>query len=225
MTMTKNDAGLPTVSHWNNYWSLDGTKKFHRVSWSKQRIMQILSSYIREGGWALDAGCGSGFFSKYFCDSKMNTVSLDYSEEALEISRRMTEGRSRALKADLLSENLAEKLKERFDIIFTDGLLEHFTEDQQNLIMKNLGSVLSSTGVLVTFVPNRWSPWELIRPLYMPGIEEKPFVLTQLTRLNQRNGFVVTKSGGINTIPFGFSPDKIFGSCFGMLLYTIARKN
>ena len=84
--------------------------------------------------------------------------------------------------------------------------------------------LLADDGSLVTFVPNRWSPWELIRPFYMPGIEEAPFVLSELIELHERNGLCVIQKGGVNTLPFRLSPDKWFAEQFGMLLYTIARK-
>ena len=42
----------------------------------------------------LDAGCGSGFFSAWFIARGCRTYSLDYSEEALEMARKATDGRS-----------------------------------------------------------------------------------------------------------------------------------
>jgi len=74
-------------------------------------------------------------------------------------------------------------------------------------------------------VPNRWSPWELIRPMFMPDIEETPFVMQQLIDLNHRNGLKVIRYGGINTLPIRFSPDKMVGRTFGMLLYTMAKSS
>ena len=215
----------PEDSDWNQFWAEEKTKKFTQISWSKKRIQQVLSPYVGPGKKALDAGCGSGFFSRYFCDQGMKTVALDYSESALKIASRLTGGLATIVKKDLLREHLAKDMEGGFDLIFSDGLLEHFSSADQDKILKNLLSLLSDQGVLVTFVPNRWSPWELIRPLYMPGIEETPFVLKELLVLNQRNGLQVVDKGGVNTWPFAFSPDCILGAFWGMLLYTIARKN
>ena len=215
----------PQSSDWNNFWVNQETNKLKKPSWSKQRIIKVIEPYLQKKKKVLDAGCGSGFFSKYFCDQGMKVVSLDYADTALEMTEKMTLGRARIIKRDLLQEDLAATLGEKFDIIFSDGLLEHFTSADQNKIMKNFISVLSPSGILITFVPNRWSPWELIRPLFMPGIDETPFVLRGLVRLNTCNGLSVLQTGGINTFPFFFSPDQLFGRFFGMLLYTIAEKN
>jgi len=217
------NISTPQSSDWNHFWKLDNTEQFTQISWSKRRIITILEPFVKEGNKSLDAGCGSGFFSKYFCDQGMETVSLDYSDKALEIARTMTEGRAKIVKQDLLLPNVSEKIEERFDLIFSDGLLEHFPQEHQDVILKNFRSLLSKEGVIITFVPNRWSPWQLIRPFFMPGIEETPFVLNKLIDLHQCNGLRVMDKGGLNTLPFAFSPDTFLGKAFGMLLFTIAK--
>lgn len=216
-------SALPQAQNWNYYWGLDQSKIFTKVSWSKKRIIRILDEYALKGKHALDAGCGSGFFSKYFCDKGMKVVALDYSDEALKITREKTQGQAKVVKENLVDVSLLNSLREKFDLIFTDGLLEHFSSNDQDKIFRNFSSVLNPSGVLVTFVPNVFSPWELIRPFYMPGIEEKPFTLKGLIDLNTRNHLKVIKKGGVNTLPFRFSPDRILGSGFGMLLYTISQ--
>jgi 2-polyprenyl-3-methyl-5-hydroxy-6-metoxy-1,4-benzoquinol methylase len=221
---TVESEALPQSKDWDHYWSLDKTKRFTQVSWSKKRIMRILERYVLRGGRALDAGCGSGFFSEYFIRQGMHTHSLDYSQEALKVAEAMTGGRAHLVKGDLLDAQLLKEMSGQFDLIFSDGLLEHFSFADQNKIITHLKNLLSAQGVLVTFVPNRWSPWELIRPLYMPGIEETPFILKDLLHLQDINGLRVVEKGGINTFPWAFSPDKTLGPLFGMLLYTITSK-
>lgn len=215
---------MPESKEWDNYWSLDQTKRFAQVSWSKRRIMAILDRYQKQNGVALDAGCGSGFFSNYFLSQSMKATAADYSQEALDMAQKMTQNRAQYAKIDFLTESIAEKTSQSFDLVFSDGLFEHFSEEQQDTILQNFAKATQNDGVIVTFVPNKWSPWELIRPFYMPGIEEDPFTLKQLIDLNTRNGLKVVESGGINTIPFRFSPDKAVGSLWGMLLYTVAQK-
>ncbi len=215
----------PKEGDWNQFWKKNVSNPSITPSWSKKRIIEILNPLIRKGNSALDAGCGSGFFSKYFLDSGMETFSLDYSDEALELTRKITNGKSRVMRHDVLDIELVKKIPQRFDLIFSDGLFEHFSADDQDAIMKNFYALLSKEGLLVTFVPNRWSPWELIRPFFMPGINETPFVLKSLVRLNKDGGLRILNSGGINVLPFAVSPDRICGSWFGMLLYTVAKRD
>lgn len=220
-----NNRPNPRAGDWDQYWERDQTQRFTRLSWSKRRIMKVLAPYARSGLKALDAGCGSGFFSRFFCEQGMSVTALDYSQEALDIARNLTKGRAALVQCDLLDPKVPEKIQDRYDLIFTDGLFEHFTVEQQDQIVLNFKALLNSGGHIVTFVPNRFSPWELIRPFYMPGIHEKPFTFSGLMRLNRRNGLNVIRSGGVNTWPFAFSPDQICGRAFGMLLYTIAQKS
>ncbi|MBF0521702.1 MAG: class I SAM-dependent methyltransferase [Candidatus Omnitrophica bacterium] len=215
---------LPESADWNRFWSLDQTKKFTQVSWSKRRMIKILSSYLKPEHKVLDAGCGSGFFSKYFCDQNMQVYSLDYSQEALRIAEVLTSGKAKTMQKDLLNDPLQKDLNVRFDVIFSDGLLEHFSNKDQDKIIGNLKSVLAENGYLITFVPNKWSPWQWIRPFFMPGIQENPFAMKELADVNVRNGLVVINQGGINMFPFCFSPDKILGEYFGMLLFTVSKK-
>lgn len=217
------DIQTPQDTDWNRFWEKDASKKFGRISWSKRRILQVLAPHLQEGKAALDAGCGSGFFAGRFTDARMCTTAVDYSDEALQMAQENTRGRARVLKIDLLDENLRDVLDVRFDLIFTDGLFEHFSPADQDRILQNFRSVLNKEGVICTFVPNRFSPWEIIRPFYMPGIEEKPFVLQELTGLHTRNGLHIVEKGGINVLPFRFSPDRLAGPLWGMLLYVIAR--
>ncbi len=215
----------PQSSDWNKFWKNQKQDQFSHPSWSKRRILKTLKPFLKSGQRVLDAGCGSGFFSKFFCDQGLVTFSLDYADEALAMTRQITEGRAMILKKDLLKTPITEEMLERFDMIFSDGLLEHYTAEEQKRIVENFQSLLNNDGLLVTFVPNRFSPWEIIRPLFMPGIEETPFVLKELIRLNIRGNLTILRQGGINTLPFRFSPDRLLGPYVGMLLYTIARKS
>ena len=213
----------PQDSDWNRFWGRSQSQRFSKVSWSKRRILQVLKPFCRPQDLALDAGCGSGFFTRFFCDQQMDATAVDYSKNALQMAAQATEQAAKLIEADMVNDSLSQRLSDRFDVIFTDGLFEHFSKGQQDKIMANLISVLKPSGVIVTFVPNRWSPWELIRPFFMPGIEEKPFILQELLDLNRRNGLSILKAGGVNVFPFRFSPE-FCGPVFGMLLFTVAKK-
>ena len=215
---------MPRSQDWDNFWSRGASQKFQNISWSKRRILKVLKPYLQAGKSALDAGCGSGFFADHFQHQGMATTAVDYASSALAMTEKLTQGKVKTAQADFLTDNLAQKLNTKFDVIFTDGLFEHFSTEEQDKIMRNFISVLAFGGNIITFVPNRFSPWEIIRPFFMPGIEEKPFVLSQLVRLQERNGLKVIQKGGVNTLPFAVSVEGKIAAIFGMLLYTVARQ-
>ena len=211
----------PGLSDWDRFWKKEKSKD--SPSWSKKRMIQVIHPFLGKGKRILDAGCGSGFFSKFFCDQGLETTALDFSRESLRLTEQLTSKKAKVIHKDLLNERLSASLGNDFDVIFSDGLLEHFPWEQQKQILSNLSSVLSSRGVLITFVPNRFSFWQVIRPFFMPGIDERPFTLKELVQLNETCHFKVIQMGGVNTLPFKFSPEPMSSIC-GMLLYTIANK-
>jgi SAM-dependent methyltransferase len=210
-------------SSWDRFWARGRAGGSGRVSWSKRRILAVLAPYLLEGRRVLDAGCGSGFFSKHFCDAGLMTVALDYAPAALERAAALTSGRARTVAADLLSPDLHVRLEGPFDIVFSDGLFEHFAAGDQDAIMRGLAGLLAPGGLIITFVPNRWSPWQLIRPFFMPGIREDPFTFSGLGDLYRRNGLDIIEAGGLNTFPFRLSPDRLAGRAFGMLLFAVGK--
>ena len=210
--------------NWNNFWE-KSPETAAKPSWSKLRIMSILSRYLKPGAKVIDAGCGSGFFSGFFAASGAEVLALDYSEKALDLCRARCPENVTTAKFDLLQQSISSSFGSDFDLIFSDGLLEHFPFEQQKAILSNFSEALNQNGMAVTFVPNLFSPWQLLRPFLMPGIEEKAFTLKKLIRLNELVNMKVCEANGINVIPAGFSPDRLFGKWFGMLLYTISMAN
>lgn len=185
-------------------------------------MMHILHPFIRPGLKVLDAGCGSGFFSGFFLSRGCEVTALDYSGQALEMVRKATEGKCTAyLNEDLLDPEWGRKHASQFDLIFTDGLFEHFSMQDQQKILHHFKAVKTKDGLIATFVPNRFSWWEVVRPFVMPGIHEEPFTLDGLKRMHQ--DFTLVESGGLNVLPLGVSPESFLGSAFGMILYCIVR--
>jgi cyclopropane fatty-acyl-phospholipid synthase-like methyltransferase len=169
----------------------------------------------------LDAGSGTGFFSNYFITKGCRVYSLDYSREALEVTKKNTSGKSfEYLEMDLLDENLRHRFKDTFDLIFTDGLFEHFSKKEQKEIMETFITIKKKEGLIITFVPNKYSFWSIISPVFMHGVKEKPFTLKELTSFVEGFGQKIIEKGGINVLPMRYSPE-LFGKWIGMLIYTV----
>lgn len=205
---------------WDSFWSQKDPAEGH-ISWSKRRIMATLDRYLTPGLRVLDAGCGSGFFSHYFILRGCETYCLDYSPEALNLTRTSTQGRAKDyMCVNLLDETFANNNAGRFDVIFSDGLFEHFTDAEQDRIFMNFRKMKKKGGKIITFVPNKYTLWWILQPFYMPGIKEQPLSVTELSGLYERNSCRVEDSGGLNVIPVAFSPE-FLGRWFGMLVYCV----
>lgn len=215
-------TGLPEERNWDDFWESKADSRFTKKSWSKTRMMALLDSVVEPGMDVLDAGSGSGFFSNYFIHKGCNVYSLDYSQDALELTKRMTGNRSQEyLREDLLDGGFGDRYRNRFDIIFSDGLFEHFPPEEQQKIMSVFIESKKDEGLITTFVPNKYSWWEVVRPLFMPGIKEKPFTMGKLLELHGQ--LLCLKKGGLNVIPASLSPDGLLGQKLGMILFVFAR--
>lgn len=211
------------AENWNSFWNAYLPHNSN-ISYSKKRIIEILENTINENSIIADAGCGSGFFSNYFLSKSKMVYSLDYSDEALRLCKKNCNNQTILLNIDFLSKNMTQECGQKFDFIFSDGLLEHFDFPEQKQILQNFINSLTKQGKIITFVPNRFSPWQIIRPIFMPNIKEEPFILRNLVKLHELCGLTVEQSGGLNVLPIEYSPDKQLGKYFGMLLYVICSK-
>lgn len=219
MNISENQA-----EKWNNFWKTPFLIN-ENASWSKKRIIKLLEPFVKKDGKAIDAGCGSGFFSQFFLGCSMQVLAIDNSEQALQLCKSRCSNLVQTAGQDLVDESISETFGAKFDIIFSDGLLEHFSTKTQIKILTNFRNALSMKGKVVSFVPNKFSPWQLIRPFMLPGISETPLTLKKLIKLNEAANLRVIQSGGINVLPMELSPEKLLGSSLGMLLYTISERN
>lgn len=204
---------------WEDFWS----DRKVRVGWAKKRVAGVVEKYLKTDHVVLDAGCGSGFFSEFFIERGCRVFCLDYSKNALEMTKKLTENHAEEyLCHNLLDSHLAGLMRNRFDIIFSDGLLEHFSSDKQNIILQNFLKMKKKTGIIISFVPNKISFWRLLRPFLKLYVAEKPFSLKELVELHKYNNLEILESGGLNVLPFHISPE-FLGARIGMLVYVAAR--
>lgn len=220
----KKAQGQGLREEWGHFWKRNNKETPEHTSWSKRRILQVLEPYVKPGMRVLDAGCGSGFFSRYFLSRGCLTYALDYSQEALSLTRSATDGKAaKYICEDLLDVNLAALYAGSFDLIFSDGLFEHFPRAEQNKLMYNFEKMKKEGGRIITFVPNKCSFWHIISPLYMRGIREIPFTPSKLVALHEESGLRIAKRGGVNVLPVYVSPERLFARHIGMLLFCVAE--
>lgn len=107
-------------NQWENYWGRD---KRHNLTWigklmlqSKQKALKEVLQEIKPTT-AIDVGCGLGFTLSVFKELGINTIGIDTSKTAIKVCQ------DKGLKA--IQKNL-EEVTDRYDFVFSDGILEHF---------------------------------------------------------------------------------------------------
>jgi len=170
----------------------------------------------------LDAGCGTGDFSKKANEQSARVVSLDMGVNLLNKTRQKC-SQAMLVTGDVLNLPFAE---ESLDFIVCTEVIEHTSSPPQSLY--ELSRVLKKGGVAVITVPNKFWHFSItiarrlkLRPY--EGFENWLFP-NELKRGLQDAGFEIKEFFGFNMFPFVFKRlYKIidFFDGFGHILYPV----
>ncbi|MFA5084583.1 MAG: class I SAM-dependent methyltransferase, partial [Candidatus Paceibacterota bacterium] len=116
-----------------------------------QAILQFLKSSIdAKNRKILDAGCGEGRFSRYFIESGANIVSMDFSEEYINLDKKNIKG-GKFVVGSVTSIPFPDS---SFDYVFTVDVLQHVPELKKAL--SEFRRVLKKGGTLIIVDKNKW---------------------------------------------------------------------
>jgi len=189
--------------HWEKYW-----QELDDVEGTYSNEGRIVSELLREGRpegkMILEVGAGSGRDSVGLSLAGGKVVVLDYVTESLEKIRAVASARNSELMyvcGDALESPFAG---ESFDIVFHQGLMEHF-RDPAALLEENR-RILKSGGILLVDVPQRYHPYTVLKHVLIAAGKwfagwETEFSAGQLRKLLQVNGFEVNRLYGDWMVP------------------------
>lgn len=196
----------------------------------------------------LDAGCGSGVLTLHLMNTCKSVYALDSNKEALSFLRekiRQTSGKKSNVEfidADLRTIPLKDNF---FDVVFLYEVIEHFSGDDLNLMVREIRRVLKKNGYLVLTTPNYHSIWPLLEFLidfFHLGITLRDeqhvihFNPKKIAKFLLRNNFEIVKTGTFNhlspfvaLISFGLANriskfEFIHGRNIGPSIFTVAQK-
>ena len=152
-----------------------------------------------KGKLLLDAGCGTGWFSKRASEKGANVVSSDIGVNLLKVVG--TKCPSRKAAGDLTALPFRAN---SFDIAVCSEAIEHTIDPEK--AFKELVRVLRPGGTLVVTVPNRfwfWSCWLANRLKLRPYEGLENWVgYSELKRWSEEAGLHVEKTFGFHLFPF-----------------------
>ncbi|MCK4539866.1 methyltransferase domain-containing protein [Candidatus Parcubacteria bacterium] len=126
---------------WNNRWADNDEKNLTFVGKlmlkSKQAALKNVLKKINPKS-AIDVGCALGYTLSVFQDLNIKTLGIDISKNAIEICKKK--------ELNAIQKRL-EDVEEKFEFVFSDGMLEHFLNFEP--IAKNLMDI-SSKYVCIT---------------------------------------------------------------------------
>jgi 2-polyprenyl-3-methyl-5-hydroxy-6-metoxy-1,4-benzoquinol methylase len=164
---------------------------------------QLLSGRRLEGCKLLDAGCGTGYFSRRALATGANVVSVDIGVNLLKEARK--KGAQKPVASDVTRLAFPD---ETFDIVISSECIEHTPSPQT--AMSELIRVLRPGGTLVVTCPNRFWHWSCrvanalgIRPYC--GLENWPS-WASLRDWSRGNGIEIRAHIGLHLFPFVLKP-------------------
>jgi len=143
--------------HWDRYWeSAPAEEIYESVG---DLAAELSARRGLEGARVLEVGAGSGRDSLRLAELGAKVTVLDYSPAALEMIAALdAKGLLTLARGDALDLPFPDG---GFDIVFHQGLLEHF-RDPHRLLAEN-ARVLAPGGLLLVDVPQRWHIYTLIK--------------------------------------------------------------
>ena len=208
---------------WDNYWIKHPT--IPRKNNRQKRLTRLFERYVKSGMVVCDAGCGSGLGGCAFLSLNCKVYCIDYSDEAIELAKKTTHNKAEYIAGNLLDNDFVLNFQNSFDLISTDGLLEHFNHFEQIHLLNNLKEMLKSGGLMITVVPNLLSHWHPIRRVFLkiPDVWEKPLTMKQLKSLVKQSDMEIIETGGIHVVPFNRSPE-MFARFIGSSIFVISKR-
>ncbi|MFC1656344.1 class I SAM-dependent methyltransferase [Patescibacteria group bacterium] len=156
---------------WENVWrsfkrdqNIEKTIKKHK--YERKYLYEILIKYLKKSPNKLpkflEVGCGTAIDS-YILANKINSdvYGIDLVQESIDLAHEISKNFNKKIKLVTCDGKKMPFKSESFDMVFSQGLLEHFKEPS-DLIKEQL-RILKVNGYLVISVPQTYNPYTLYK--------------------------------------------------------------
>ncbi|MGO9544730.1 MAG: class I SAM-dependent methyltransferase [Rhodomicrobium sp.] len=168
----------------------------------------LIMPEIRAPGRWLDAGCGSGYFSRLLAAGGLTVTGADASLPMVEAARQLaaTAGLSHTLQFEAVQ--TVERLPyadASFDGCVCLSVIEYL--EKPEACLAELARVIAPGGMLVLSVPHRWAPVRVVQPLVFstlrtlaPGrweysvLSRNAVTKSELARILAKRGFALQRT-------------------------------
>jgi 2-polyprenyl-3-methyl-5-hydroxy-6-metoxy-1,4-benzoquinol methylase len=138
---------------WKDVWKGVGGIKFGKEPYMWKFYEMLLKDCDLRGKKVLELGCGTGINTVLMAARGARVTMLDSSREALLITRRVLSESSQEgeiVHGDALDHGFSND----FDIVHSEGVIEHFIGKERQLIVDSHSRALKKGGRAVMIVPN-----------------------------------------------------------------------
>lgn len=194
-----------TPEHWQRFWEqADGLDLDDVYGTDGRLVREITGLGDLAGKRILEVGAGTGRDAVALAKAGAEVLTLDYVPGSLGLTIKAA-GMAQVTVAPVCGNGESMPFAEgTFDVVFHQGLLEHF-RDPLPLLRENI-RILKPGGTLVVDVPQRWHYYTLGKK-FLIAIDrwfagwETEFSIGELENLVRREGLEVTRSYGDWMVP------------------------
>jgi len=202
---------------WDEYWEKYSISKAER--WLILERDKMINTYLDKidslKKEVIEIGCGYGSNINLIKKGRndVECYALDNSSVAIELIKKEIPN---AFLSDCRNTPFPNN---KFDFIFSAGLMEHFREEKP--FLREMKRILKYGGYLITFVPARYSLWKLYQLLHFGMWKhgyEKSYTYSGLELLFINNNFRVIKIVGIDPFSINGFIMKLFNITFSPVI-------
>ncbi len=194
--------------HWETFW--DEKQNVGQVYSNADRVLEHLSRVTDlDGKLILEIGAGTGRDSFPLAQRGARVVQLDYAINSLKLLKKISQDERIPVQI-LGGDTFALPFRNgTFDVVFHQGLLEHFRpEVSQKLVEENV-RVLKQGGLLLIDVPQRYHVYTIVKHILIALNKwfagwERSFSVRELGRVMRRNGLEPEHRYGVWMYPSFF---------------------
>ncbi len=142
---------------WNDFWKRNTLNKILDVSRayeSNYYVGEILKPYFNKDSFC-ELGCGTGIILKSLTKRYKQLIAVDYAEESLNIAKTVLD-EAKIKNYKLVKQDIRDvkNIKPLYDVVFSNGLVEHFVEP--SVAIESHLAYAKSGGTVVILVPYRF---------------------------------------------------------------------
>jgi SAM-dependent methyltransferase len=194
-----------THGHWQRYW--EEREEIEEVYSNEDRLLRQLDGLPLSGVRVMEVGAGSGRDSLELARRGARVVVLDYTRSSFRVIRRQAAELGLTVEAVCADGTRMPFREGSFDLVFHQGLLEHF-RDPAPLLRENV-RVIRRGGHLLVDVPQKFHPYTagkhvmILLGRWFAGWETE-FTPARLEGLMRGQGLTVVRTYGAWMVPSFF---------------------
>ena len=182
-----------SVQHWDDVYK--NVQRFKSLYLYNQQLLDVITRSLGnklKDKKILEVGCGKGKESLELSRAGAEVTGIDFSHNAISSLKNIIEATSSKMTALQCDARNLPFQGNSFDLVFSQGVIEHFTNPQP--LLREQFRVLKPGGIIVVEVPNKYNIYTIYKHVMMflrkwpPGWETE-FSPKQLTKTIIEAGF------------------------------------